>query len=285
MAFEVDEPTLRAIFEEELRPFVFDGIDPYPPGERPVFVQLGGQLAAGKSTALRSLMAQYQGRLAILSPDDYRRFHPQIDQIRHDHPHRMVEFTNQAMYAWSNMVREHAHEHGYGLLTEGTFRSPEYLIQYAQEAARPVPGRHEGAFNKVVAIATSAPRSSLDMVTRYTEKPPGQGRWADIDGHDATFEQLPHSMEALEASAHIDEVMVVDRANTVHYGNSRGPDGRWLQTPQAGQVLRQARLEGRAPFETEEAQGAGAGPSALSFLGLLNHRKGATTHGFGGPST
>ncbi len=87
----------------------------------------------------------------------------------------MVPLTSQAMYVWSDMVRQYAHQHGYGIVVEGTFRSPEYLVQYAQEAAQPVPGVHDGFLNEIVVVATPREQSALDMVGRYLADPPGRG--------------------------------------------------------------------------------------------------------------
>lgn len=170
-----------------------------------------------------------------------------------DHPQEMVALTSQAMYAWSDMVREYAHANGYGLVTEGTFRRVDYLLEYAEEMAQPVQGQHEGFVNEVVVVATPEDRSCLDMVGRYLGDPPGEGRWADAPGHDSSYEQLPLSVEALEASSHIHRVIVTDRSGTVHYDNSRGVDGQWVQEPRASQVLREARGEGRVPFDQKEA--------------------------------
>lgn len=84
--------------------------------------------------------------------------------------------------------------------------------------------------------------------------PPGEGRWADIGGHDATFDQLPLSVEILENTPQIDRVIVTDRAGTIHYDNSRGPDGAWQQPARAAEALREARSEGKIPFNAEQAQ-------------------------------
>lgn len=60
-------------------------------------------------------------------------------------------------------------------------------------------------------------------------------------------------MEALENSPHVHRVIVTDRDATIHYDNTRGPDARWTQDPRAAEALREARSEGRVPFDQAEA--------------------------------
>ncbi|GAB3209699.1 Zeta toxin [Marinactinospora thermotolerans DSM 45154] len=251
--YEVPKGELQDIFDEYIKGLVFGGVTPTPRGERPVMVQLGGQLAAGKTRALKAIISRHGDRVARVSPDDFRDYHTKIDEIMREHPQEKVALTNQAMYAWSDMVREYAHANGYGLVTEGTFREVDYLLEYAEEMAQPMEGVHPGFVNEVVVVATPGDRSCLDMVGRYLADPPGEGRWADAPGHDASYEQLPLSVEALEASPHIHRVIVIDRSGTVHYDNSRGADGQWAQEPRASQVLRDTRGEGRVPFDQQEA--------------------------------
>lgn len=169
--YEVSEEQLQEIFDDYIKDLVFGKVTPTPAGERPVMVQLGGQLAAGKSSALKAIIARHSNQVARVSPDDFRDYHPKIDEIMRDHPQEMVELTNQAMYAWFDMVREYAHANGLGLVTEGTFRAPDNLLRFAQEVAQPVEGVHPGFLNEIVVIATPEDRSCLDMVGRYLGDP------------------------------------------------------------------------------------------------------------------
>ncbi|MFY7065491.1 zeta toxin family protein [Nocardiopsis changdeensis] len=251
--YDVGPEQLREIFDEYIKDLVFGDAQPAPPGQRPVMVQLGGQLAAGKSHALKGVINRHQGRVALVSPDDFRAYHPRYSEIMRERPQEMMALTAQAMYAWSDMVREHAHLHGLGIVTESTFRRTEDLLGYSAEMADPVPGRHPGFATEVVVVATPGDRSCLDMVGRYLADPPGQGRWADVEGHDSSYDQLPITVDALEGSPHVHRVIVTDRSGAIHYDNSRGADGRWGQEARGGQALRDVRGEGRVPFSQEEA--------------------------------
>lgn len=261
--FEVDLKELTNIFTDGIRDLVFEGATSYPPGQRPVMVQLGGQLAAGKSTAMADIQARHGVHVVELKPDTFRPFHPQYARIMREHPHEAVALTNQAMYAWCDMVRDYAHQNGYGLIVEGTFSSPSYLVEYAEQMAQPVTREvkgvaepvHDGFANEIVVVATPYERSALDMVGRYVGQPPGKGRWADIKGHDFSFHQLPDSVEILENTPQVDRIIITDRSGATRYLNERGADGAWQRTPEAAQVLREARSEGLLPFDAKQAQG------------------------------
>lgn len=70
--YEVRPEKLREIFDEYIKDLVFGDTQPAPPGQRPVMVQLGGQLAAGKSHALKGVIDRHRGQVALVSPDDFR---------------------------------------------------------------------------------------------------------------------------------------------------------------------------------------------------------------------
>ncbi|MBX9388148.1 zeta toxin family protein [Streptomonospora nanhaiensis] len=251
--YEVHEATLRELFDDHIRDFVFDAAAPTH-GNAPTVVMLGGQLGAGKSHALASVLERHGGSLTPFSPDDLRAFHPLFDDIMREHPHELVPLTAQAVRSWSQMVHEHAHERGYGLVIEGSFgRPPARLKVVDQLARRPASGVHPGFRAEVVAIAVNEYRSRLDMVGRYLTMPTGLGRWSEAPGHDRTYRMVPQTVEALEANPHVERVIVTDRVGTVHYDNARGADGAWRSPPRAAHVLREARSEGRVPFDQAEA--------------------------------
>ncbi|MFW5421083.1 zeta toxin family protein [Nocardiopsis sp. CNT-189] len=253
-SYEVDEGDFQRLFDEYIEKGLFQKITPVQSG-RPTAVMLGGQLAAGKTTALRHIAERYGGDIARVSPDDFRKLHPHRHRIMRERPHDYVALTSPAMYRWNEMTQEYAHEHGYNLVIEGTLRSPEWVVHdIGKLARRPESGRHEGFRAEVVGLAVSEYRSRLDMVGRYVGRPPGKGRWADAAGHDEIYRGLPGTLDALEADPNVWKVIVTDRDGTVHYENTRGPDGRWEHEPRAGAALKEARGEGEVPFGREEAR-------------------------------
>lgn len=74
--FEVDRDELADIFITAIRDLVFENAVPYPPGQRPVMVQLGGQLAAGKPTAMADIQSRYGVHVVELKSDTFRPYPP-----------------------------------------------------------------------------------------------------------------------------------------------------------------------------------------------------------------
>ncbi|WP_017558047.1 zeta toxin family protein [Nocardiopsis baichengensis] len=254
-AFGVSEERMRQIFDRRIVRFLgFHRTVPVHSGP-PTVVLLGGQMAAGKSSSLAGIIERHGDAVTPISPDDFRAFHPDYEQIMAERPHDLVELTAPAMRTWNAMAQQYAHEAGYPLVIEGTFgHSPGVLKIVDRMAHTPESGLHPGFEAEVVGVAVSEYRSRLDMVGRYLSHPPGQGRWVPAEAHDRVYAAVPETMDALEADENVRRVIVTDRSGTVHYDNTRGEDGAWLHPPGAGEALKQARSEGQVPFGRQEAR-------------------------------
>ncbi|GAB3205311.1 Zeta toxin [Marinactinospora thermotolerans DSM 45154] len=249
--YEVKPEQLQEIFHEDIKDLVFAGIGRT---HKPTLVLLGGQLAAGKSTATKRIIKYHGDDIAPVTPDNFRKFHPHYSKIQQERPLDMAALTNEAMHRWNEMTQQHAHAHGYSLILEGTFAHPSRVMGVVERFAQaPEPGAHEGFRIEAVAMAVSEYRSRLDMVKRYLSEPPEEGRWADAESHDRIYGMVPQTLDTLEASPHVDRIVVTDRSGTIYYENERGDDGRWSRPPRAGEALKEARSEGEVPFSRVEA--------------------------------
>ncbi|GAB3214251.1 hypothetical protein GCM10027294_53090 [Marinactinospora endophytica] len=242
--FVLDERTLREDFDAVIRDRVFK--DAVPAGQDPVLVLLGGQLAAGKSRSITRITRRHP-HIVEINPDSFRPLHRQYERIMRERPHDMVRATAQAMHAWAGMCREYAFQHGYSLLIEGTFSSPEGPLKFAAQAP-------QGYTTEVVVVATPQARSRLDMLGRYLDDPPGKGRWNSVEAHDVGYANLPRTLAALENSPDVGRVIVTDRSGVHHYDNARRDDGTWAVQPGAVEVLHRVRGDGAVPFQEREAQ-------------------------------
>lgn len=118
----LSDEQLRAIWERDVRPYVFRGAEP---SAQPTTVLLGGQPGAGKSNAGRLAAGQVPGGVVSIVGDEFRQFHPQYREVMRDDPLRMPDVTAQAAGRWIQMSVEHANEHGYSALVEGTWRNAQ----------------------------------------------------------------------------------------------------------------------------------------------------------------
>ncbi|MFE9246679.1 zeta toxin family protein [Nocardiopsis sp. NPDC006938] len=232
---------LKQRFDSRVRDYVFDG---YTPGDAPVLVLLGAQPAAGKSQAQADIAREHP-QIVTLTGDELRQFHPHYDALMEHDPLAMPDATAQASGAWVGMSIDHARQHGYSLLLEGTFRDPDMTMDTAREFAE------SGYRVHVVALGVNERVSRLDSVNRYLSPGPGANRWTPATAHDLGYRMSPHTIQAAEESPHIHRVTVTDRTGQVLFTNTRTPDGDWDGPTGARNALLAARDR---PLPTDEAR-------------------------------
>ncbi|GAB2508274.1 zeta toxin family protein [Nocardiopsis aegyptia] len=266
--FKVKDEKLREVFDDVIRESVFEGSK--AAAGKPVIILLGGQLAAGKSTALKNIREQNPGIVEI-DPDSFRSQHPKYKEIMRECPDQMVQATSQAMQEWSRMCRDYAYDQGISVVVEGTFSNPQGPRSFAEKFAEPrsaVKGEegvsHSGYKVEVVALATPEAQSRLDMVGRYLNSAPGRGRWNPTDAHDRIYNNIPETVSALEKSPSVHRVLVTNRQGDPLYENTRGGDGRLVGAARAAEALRVNRGDGGFPFGKREAEAWLASYSELS---------------------
>lgn len=231
------EKQLRDRFEERVRDFVFSG---YSPQMEPVLVLLGGQPAAGKSQAMAAAEHRHAGRqLVPLTGDELRAFHLQYQELLDEQPLLFPNATAQASGAWVRMSIEHARTHRYSLMLEGVFRNPEMTVATAEEFAT------IGHRVELVGLGVRAERSRLDSLHRYLDA----GRWTPPTAHDGSYQMMPETIAAAEASLAVQRITLTDRTGAELYVNERLNDGRWSREPAGAEALHAIRTRLFPPDE------------------------------------
>ncbi|WP_082376255.1 zeta toxin family protein [Nocardiopsis sp. NRRL B-16309] len=266
--FKVKDEELREVFDDVIRESVFEGSK--AAGGKPVIILLGGQLAAGKSTALKKIREQNPGIVEI-DPDSFRSQHPKYKEIMTECPDKMVQATSQAMQEWARMCRDYAYCQGISVVVEGTFSGSQGPRSFAEKFAEPRDVEeggegvsHGGYKVEVVALATPEAQSRLDLVGRYLNSAPGKGRWNPTDAHDRIYKNIPETVSALEKSPSVHRVLVTNRQGDSLYENTRGLDGRLIGAARSAEALRLNRGDGEFPFGKREAEAWLASYSELS---------------------
>lgn len=238
-----DEPQIGS----EARNLLFAG---HQPGrERPVLVLLGGQPAAGKTQAQRTILAEHAGDdLVEVTGDDLRRYHPDYDRLAREQPFGMPNSTAPVSGGLVRLAIEYAHEHRYSLLLEGTFRDPAMVTGTATRFA------DAGYRVEVAAVATPAVVSRLSAEMRSLAGGyPRIGRWTPPAAHESALEHSPGVVAALEALPHVWRVQVFSRERLL-YDNTRTPAGGWEHPAGAAAIL------------LDEQHRALVGPDAVAWL-------------------
>ncbi|WP_448656842.1 zeta toxin family protein [Microbacterium lacticum] len=222
---------LSHVFQARARRRLFGSHTPHPDG--PVLVLLGGQPAAGKTQAQRTILAEHpDDDLVEVTGDDLRVFHPDYITLTREHPFLMPGATAPVSGGLVRLAVEHAHKHRYSLLLEGTFRDPGMVTGTATRFA------DAGYRVEVAAVATPAVVSRLSAEMRSLAGGlPAVGRWTPPGAHESALEQSPGVVAALEALPHVARVQVFSRERLL-YANTRTSAGAWERPAEAATVLR-----------------------------------------------
>lgn len=225
------EAWLAFVFTREARDLLFAGHQ--PARERPVLVLLGGQPAAGKTQAQRTILAEHpDDDLVEVTGDDLRRYHSDYDRLAREQPFLMPNATAPVSGGLVRHAIEHAHERRFSLLLEGTFRDTAMVTSTATRFA------DTGYRVEVVAVATPAVVSRLSAEMRSLAGGlPAVGRWTPPSAHESALKHSPGVVAALETLPHVTRVQVFSRRRRL-YDNSRTATGNWDRPAEAAAVLR-----------------------------------------------
>ncbi|MET9274365.1 zeta toxin family protein [Kribbella sp. NPDC003557] len=192
-------------------------------GQRPVLVVIGGQPAAGKSTAQELIRAALDARrVAVYDRDDDPPAHPRFDPIMRANG---VDGNLLVAEGLPPNLRDdcldHLRSRQYDVIASSPLQS-EAATRFWVDGFRP-----ENYRIAVVYIATNEANSLLGIANRYQQAKDtvGYGRWLEKELHDRAAAGMPDAAHAAEVQGLVDDLYVVDRDGNVLYENHRGDDG------------------------------------------------------------
>ncbi|MFC6355173.1 zeta toxin family protein [Luethyella okanaganae] len=177
------EARLRQVFDAAVRGAIFT---PVPAGDR-LLVLLGGQPAAGKMRAQAAILAEHP-ELVSITGDDLRAYHPGYRELAVDDPLGMPAATAPTSSGLIRLALDHAIEHGYPALLEGTFRDPTMVTGTAARFA-------EAGYRVEVVAALEA----LPAVTRIQVYARDRRLYDNHRTQAGVWEHQPHAAEVLRA--------------------------------------------------------------------------------------
>ncbi len=232
------EARLRQVFDAAVRAAIF----PSAPTGDPLLVLLGGQPAAGKTRAQAAILAEHP-ELVSITGDDLRAYHLGYRDLAVNDPLAMPSATAPTSSGLVRLALDHAIEHGYPVLLEGTFRDPEMVTGTASRFSA------AGYRVEVVAVATPALVSRLAAEERFLRARRGEvGRWTPPEAHEKALVGSPEVVTALEALSVVARIQVYARDQGL-YDNHRTEAGTWEHPPRAAEVLRGEQTRQLTPTE------------------------------------
>ncbi len=218
---------LKQVFDLAVR----DALFPQAAVGSPLLVLLGGQPAAGKTRAQEAILTTHP-ELVSITGDDLRQYHPDYYDLCVSEPIGMPAATAPVSGGLVKFALDHALEHRYPVLLEGTFRDPEMVCGTATRFAA------AGYRVEMVAVATPAPVSRLGTEQRYLGADhPALARWTPPEAHEVALVGSSRVVAALEASPAVSQTQVHSRKRLL-YENTRTESGKWAEEPRGATVLR-----------------------------------------------
>lgn len=203
---------------------------------------LGGQPAAGKTVAQDVILAE-NSALVPITGDDLREYHPDYARLMVEEPLAIPERAAPVSGGPVRLGLDHALEHQFSVLLEGTFRDPDMVTGTASRFAE------AGYRVEVVAVATPAAVSRLSAQQRALAAAyPGIGRWTPPQTHESALAGSPTVVAALEGMPVVSRVRVFSRQQLL-LDRTRTPDGHWEPPIAAAEVLRGEQTRTLGPDE------------------------------------
>lgn len=201
----------------EIKETVTAGIQPE---NRKCTIILGGQPGSGKSSFYerRDDLLDY----AAINGDEYRRFHPMIQDILRTDPEHYAERTQGFANQVTETLISDLGNAGYNLIIEGTLRNPQVPIDTCLSL------QEKGYQTELIVIACDAEiawKATLaraEMQKEYGQIP----RLVPLDVYNYTVHQIPHSLEIIQNKGCFNKITIQTRDAQRLFSAEKGDDNQ-----------------------------------------------------------
>lgn len=205
------------------------GVDTATSHDKPKAIILGGQPGAGKGGLTIAAVAELDGDVVIIDPDELRRHHPKVDQFRDENPYTWSSRTHVDASAWADEAFDASSAAKTNLILDKTLGNGE-------RAADLIWGLQKKGYEvEVRVVAAHKLESELGVDRRFTQSMDavGHGRYVPQGARHAIYDSIPHSLDILQASTDV-PIFIYNREGDLLY------DSRVDPRP-AGQALQEER--------------------------------------------
>ena len=177
---------------------------------------LGGQPGAGKSNLLKQIENRLNGNVLIINADEFRRYHPQFDEIQAQYGDDAPKYTAEFSGKMAERVLNQALTEHYNIAIEGTFRAAETPLNTLDLMK-------SHGYKTAVHIQTCPKEISWQStIKRYDAmiKAGMTPRAVDKAHHDLVCDRLPENADTVYQSGKTDEFQVYSRNGLIFDGNT-----------------------------------------------------------------
>ena len=206
-------------YSKEFKKIWDDLLDDYhlaKPCVNPQGFVLGGQPGAGKSNLLKQIENRLNGNVLIINADEFRRYHPQFDEIQAQYGDDAPKYTAKFSGKMAEQILNNALTEHYNIAIEGTFRT-------AQTPLNTLDLMKSQGYKTAVHIQTCPKSLSWQStIKRYNAmiKAGMTPRAVDKNHHDLVCDRLPENADIVYQSGKADEFQVYSRNGLIFDGRT-----------------------------------------------------------------
>ncbi len=176
----------------------------------PVMVIIGGQPGAGKTGLMTYTNKELGANTVIVDIDDFRNYHPYIDEIKKKYPDYFVDFTAKFISDVSHVITPMLIDGRYNMILHKTLGGPAVIDDTV------IPALNAGYFLALRVMAVSALQSKLSALGRTQDIRDyvGMTRWVNREHHDGVYTGMLDVIDEFENKKLANVVEVFMRGET-----------------------------------------------------------------------
>ena len=192
-----------------------DEIEKHSSHSQPTAILLAGQPGAGKTGLSSMLVKMFQNDVYLINADEYRRYHPNYQNLYRQYGADSVQMTGAFSGAVTERLIQEASGHKINLIIEGTGRTTEV----PHRTAALLMGK---GYQVELAVMATRPELSLcSTLLRFYEMNEGGTvpRATAASAHDHVVDVLPDNLDTLIKDPVISKIAIWNRELDLLYSN------------------------------------------------------------------
>ena len=192
-----------------------DEIEKHSSHSQPTAILLAGQPGAGKTGLSSMLVKMFQNDVYLINADEYRRYHPNYQNLYRQYGADSVQMTGAFSGAVTERLIQEASGHKINLIIEGTGRTTEVPHRTAALLM-------EKGYQVELAVMATRPELSLcSTLLRFYEMNEGGTvpRATAASAHDHVVDVLPDNLDTLMKDPVISKIAIWNRELDLLYSN------------------------------------------------------------------
>lgn len=177
------------------------------PSIDPVNVIVGGQPGSGKSQLLNLALHDFNNNIFIANLDDFKKFHPQVEQIKRLHERNYSDLTAQFANDIMNLAVKECRNLKINFAVEATMKGAEGINKLISDS------KDYGFTVNIDLLAVNYSWSALGIFERYEAEKLSTtfGRVIPLEGHDLRYNSMVSAVKEIQKAGLYDNLRIFGR--------------------------------------------------------------------------